>query len=163
MDETIKELKRLHCELKTAKEQLLEANSQLEHSQLVINEEELQIDYQILQIQSLVRFINKAELEGTAEDVFEKLRNAIKGKCIMSENDWIALFQAVDKIHPDFRTQFMSMMSNFTEQQIRVCYLMRIGLSNPQIQRITNMPRATVWRWTKKFEWIITDTLETPK
>ena len=37
-------------------------------------------------------------------------------------------------------------LGNYTEQQQQVCYLMRIGLSNPQIQNMTNLSRPTVWR-----------------
>ncbi|MBE6272038.1 MAG: hypothetical protein E7101_14000 [Prevotella ruminicola] len=30
----------------------------------------------------------------------------------------------------------------------------KIGLSMPQIQNITNLSRATIWRWVKKYDWI---------
>ena len=47
-------------------------------------------------------------------------------------------------------------LGTFTEQQMQVCYLMRIGLAKPQIQNMTNLSRATVWRWVKKYDWVLT-------
>jgi hypothetical protein len=46
-------------------------------------------------------------------------------------------------------------LGTFTEQQIQVCYLMRIGLSKHQIQNITNLSRVTIWRWEKKYNWVL--------
>ena len=34
---------------------------------------------------------------------------------------------------------------------------MRIGLSKPQIQNMTNLSRVTIWRWVKKFDWVLTN------
>jgi len=48
-------------------------------------------------------------------------------------------------------------LGKFTEQQQQVCYLMRIGLTNSQIHNMTNLSRATVWRWVKKYNWVITN------
>jgi len=47
-------------------------------------------------------------------------------------------------------------LGNFTEQQMQVCYLMRIGLAKPQIQNMTNLSRVTIWRWVKKYDWLMT-------
>ena len=45
-------------------------------------------------------------------------------------------------------------LGTFTEQQMQVCYLMRIGLSKTQIQNMTNLSRSTVWRWVNKCNWV---------
>ncbi len=34
--------------------------------------------------------------------------------------------------------------------------VMRIGLSKPQIQNMTNLSRVTIWRWVKKYDWVLT-------
>ena len=34
-------------------------------------------------------------------------------------------------------------------------YLLRIGLSKRQIMNMTDMARVTIWRWEKKFEWVL--------
>ncbi len=34
--------------------------------------------------------------------------------------------------------------------------LMRAGLSKPQIQNMTNLSRVTIWRWVKKYDWVMT-------
>ncbi len=38
---------------------------------------------------------------------------------------------------------------------MRVLYLIRIGLSKQQIINMTDIARVTIWRWEKKFEWVI--------
>jgi len=48
----------------------------------------------------------------------------------------------------------LSRVTALNDQQMQVCYLMRIGMSNPQIRNITDFPRTTIWRWTKTFSWI---------
>jgi transposase len=58
-------------------------------------------------------------------------------------------------VHPGFNELLVTELGTFTEQQKHVCYLMRIGLSKPDIQNVTNLSRVTVWRWTKKFEWAL--------
>ena len=39
---------------------------------------------------------------------------------------------------------------------MQVCYLLRIGLSGVQIRNLTALSRATVWRWVKKYDWVLT-------
>ena len=65
-----------------------------------------------------------------------------------------AVFTAIDELHPTFKDKLLKELGNFTEDQKRVCYLMRIGLSKPQIQNMTNLARVTIWRWTKKYDWV---------
>lgn len=91
-----------------------------------------------------------------AEDVIEAIRQSSTGKKNMTSADWKQLYQAVDELYPLFRDRLLSELGDFTEQQMQVCYLMRIGLSKPQIQNITNLSRVTVWRWSKKFDWVLT-------
>ena len=74
----------------------------------------------------------------------------------MESADWKQLFNAVDELHPTFKDRLLKELGNFTEDQKRVCHLMRIGLSKPQIQNMTNLARVTIWRWAKKYDWVIT-------
>lgn len=73
----------------------------------------------------------------------------------MKQSDWIRLYQAVDSLYPNFRVDFVKKLRKFSEQQKQVCYLIRIGLTNTQIENITNLSHATVWRWVKKYSEII--------
>ena len=74
----------------------------------------------------------------------------------MKPADWKQLYQAVDALYPSFKDLLLKNIGSFSEQQMQVCYLMRIGMSPKQIQGITNLSRVTVWRWTKKFDWVFT-------
>lgn len=93
-------------------------------------------------------------MEEEAEQVVETIRQAAKGRKNMQPDDWKQLYAAIDKLYPDFNGQLIKELGNFSEQQMEVCYLLRIKLSNPEIQHLTGLPRATIWRWVKKFDWI---------
>lgn len=100
--------------------------------------------------------MHQSELEGKAEDVIYAIRQSSKGKKNMKSSDWKQLYQAVDELYPLFKDRLLKELGNFTEQQMQVCYLMRIGLSKPQIQSMTELSRVTIWRWVKKYDWILT-------
>ena len=101
-----------------------------------------------------ISLLHQTELERTAEDVIESIRLSAEGKKNMTNEDWKQLYKAVDELYPDFREQLLEKLGAFKERQMQVCYLLRIGMSNAQIQNITGISRATVWRWAKKFEWV---------
>lgn len=94
-------------------------------------------------------------MEENAQDVISDIRKSAIGRKNMTILDWKRLYHAVDELYPHFKSELLNELGHFTEQQMQVCYLIRIGLSNPQIQNITNLSRATVWRWVKKYEWIL--------
>ena len=79
----------------------------------------------------------------------------------MKSSDWKQLYQAVDELYSLFKDRLLKELGNFTEQQMQVCYLMRIGLSKPQIQSMTEHSCVTIWRWINKYYWILTPDEET--
>lgn len=120
----------------------------------VLRAKELQLQEQTEQAKTFQNMLHQTKLESKASDVIAAIRNSSAGRCNFSLRDWKKLYKAVDEIYPDFRDVLVSRNGNFSELQIQVCYLMRIGLSNQNIQNITNLSRSTVWRWTNKFSWI---------
>ena len=124
---------------------LLEENKAKEQ-QLVRKEE---------QNKAIIKLMHKTELEGTAEEVVEAVRQASTGKKEMTAAEWKQLYCAVDELYPSFKDRLVKELGHYSEQQQQVCYLMRIGLSNPQIQNMTNLSRPTVWRWVKKYDWVL--------
>ena len=120
----------------------------------VLRAKELQLQKQTEQAKTFQNMLHQTKLESKASDVIAAIRNSSAGRCNFSSRDWKKLYKAVDEIYPDFRDVLVSRNGNFSELQIQVCYLMRIGLSNQNIQNITNLSRSTVWRWTNKFSWI---------
>lgn len=107
------------------------------------------------QNKAIIKLMHKTELEGTAEEVVEAVRQASTGKKEMTAAEWKQLYCAVDELYPSFKDRLVKELGHYSEQQQQVCYLMRIGLSNPQIQNMTNLSRPTVWRWVKKYDWVL--------
>ena len=108
------------------------------------------------QNKEFMKLLHQSELEEKAEDVLESIRQSSIGRKNMNTDDWKQLYQAVDELYPTFRDRMLKELETFNEQQMQVCYLMRIGLSKPQIQNITNLSRVTIWRWVKKYDWVMT-------
>ena len=113
-----------------------------------------QLTEQAEQNKRVIKMLHQSELEGKAEDVVQAVRDSALGKGDMTAADWKKLYQAVDELYPSFKDRLLQELGTFTQQQMQVCYLMRIGLSNRQIQNMTNLPRSTVWRWVKKYDWV---------
>ena len=73
----------------------------------------------------------------------------------MSKSDWQRFNPTVDELLPDLMERLVQHLGKFTEQQQQVCYLLSIGLTNTQIENLTDIPHVTVWRWAKKMEWAL--------
>lgn len=110
---------------------------------------------QIEQNKSIIQQLHQSDFEDSAEDIFNTIKQCAVGKQSMTSDIWKRLYTTVDKLYPNFNELLLKELGTFTEQQKQVCYLMRIGLSKPDIQNVTNLSRVTVWRWTKKFDWAI--------
>ncbi|MBR6077723.1 MAG: tetratricopeptide repeat protein, partial [Paludibacteraceae bacterium] len=102
--------------------------------------------------------ISASHFESNAgNDVIGMLRNSETSAKKLSKSEWRLIYASVDKMHPDFSGEIASQATPLTEKQIQFCYLLKIGLTSPQIQNMTGLARVTVWRWTKKFDWIVAD------
>lgn len=121
---------------------------------MLLEEIQGQLEEKRRQSQSLLQKLRHSEMQENAYDVIAWVRLAADGKRRMDDADWNRLFSAVDSVYPDFSDMLLSRVTVLNNQQMQVCYLMRIGMSNPQIRNITDLPRTTIWRWTKTFGWI---------
>lgn len=150
-------------ELKSVKNQLKDLNGELTKFDEKLKEKEQLLSEKIAQSQTFLNLLHQTELEEKAEDVIFNIRQSSEGKKHMTTTNWKQLYKAVNELYPAFKDQLMKELGSFSEQQMQVCYLMRIGLSKPQIQNITNLSRVTIWRWVKKFNWIQTTGLSNNK
>ncbi len=121
-------------ELSNVNSELQRVNAELSEYEETLKEREQQLSEKMEQNKTVIKLLHQSELEVEAEDVIYAIRQSSTGKKSMTSAD-----------------------GNFTEQQMQVCYLMRIGLSKPQIQNMTNLSRVTVWRWVKKYDWVLTN------
>ncbi len=148
------ELHRQEQNLLRKQQDLDRVTMEIENYKSVLKEKEKMLEGLVNQNKSFMRLLHQTELEGSADDIIDAVRQSSEGKRVMEEDDWKRLMAAVDQRYPDFNDTLIRRMGRVDRQELRVCYLLRIGLNNPQIQNITNLPRTTVWRWTKKYEWI---------
>ena len=154
LNKSKKSLENTSNELNNVKQELQRVNNELTEYNEALKEKEEQLAERMEQNKSFIKLLHQSELEGKAEDVIHAIRQSSKGKKDMESADWKQLFKAVDDLHPTFKDKLLKELGNFTEDQKRVCYLMRIGLSKPQIQSLTNLSRVTIWRWVKKYDWV---------
>ena len=143
--------------LKETQDQLLRVTTEIGKYKTIIKDREKALEVKIKQNDSLMRLMRKAELEDKSEDVINIVRATSQGESKMNAKGWKTLIQAVDEMYPDFIVKLVSKHGHIESKELHVCYLLRIGLSNPQIINITNLPHSTIWRWSKKYSWIQTD------
>lgn len=151
-----KSLEKSSDELNNVKRELQRVNAELSDYDEALKAKEQQLSEKMEQNKIFVKLLHQSELEGKAEDVIYAIRQSSTGKKNMKSADWKQLYQAVDELYPLFKDRLLKELGNFTERQMQVCYLLRIGLSKSQIQSMTNLSRVTVWRWAKKYDWVLT-------
>lgn len=131
-----------------------DANERLKSVEKLLEETQGQLEEKRQQSQSLLQMLHHSEMQENATDIVAKVRMAAEGKTKINDEDWKELFSAINSVYPDFSDMLLSRTTSLNEQQMQVCYLMRIGMSNPQIRNVTDLPRTTIWRWTKTYAWI---------
>ena len=137
-------------------QELLRVSTELSEYEEELKAKEQELAEKMDQNKAFIKLLHQSEFEQNAEDVILAIRQSSSGKRDMQLSDWKQLYQAVDDMYPDFKDRLLRELGSFTEQQMQVCYLMRIGLSKPQIQNMTNLSRATIWRWVNKYDWVLT-------
>ena len=135
---------------------MLRVNSELSEYEEELKAKERELNEKMNQNKTFIKLLHQSEFEEKAEDVIHAIRQSSTGRRVMEPADWKQLYQAVDDLYPAFKDRLLKELGSFTEQQMQVCYLMRIGLSKPQIQNMTDLSRATIWRWVKKYDWVLT-------
>lgn len=138
-----------------AKEQKMkEISEELQHNEQLLETTQKRLNDKMKQSEQLMQMLHKAELEDSASDVVEAVRKSAEGKKKLSATEWQQLYSAVNSLYPDFKDSLVSRDGNLSEQQMQMCYLMRIGLTGPQINNVVDISRTTVWRWTNANKWI---------
>ena len=146
-----KELEKQRESLKEKDRELEQMNQEIERYDTELKEKERQLEDRIEQNKTFVRLLHQSELESSAEEMVRGIKESARGKRQMNNRDWRQLYRAVDELYPTFHEDVLEKLGRISEQQMQVCYLMRIGLTNSQIQNLTDLSRVTIWRWTKRF------------
>ena len=140
--------------LSHAKQELERLNGDIAFYERELKSKEQQLIEKLEENRRFIMLLHKASLEESAEDVVKAIRKASEGKYRMTASEWQRFYHAVDELQPTLSEKLAKHLGKFSEQQQQVCYLMSIGLSNIQIENLTDIPHVTVWRWVKKFDWI---------
>lgn len=101
------------------------------------------------------RLLHQVELQSKSSDIFNSLQQATIGLHKMNPDEWQQFYQVVDQQYPDFKKKMLAHLGSFSEKQMQFCYLLRMGFSKPEIENITDLTHVTVWRWEKKYGWIV--------
>ena len=148
------ELEKNKAKLDETQDLLNGVKAQINQSKAKIEEQEKELEEKIRQNESLTRLLRRAELENKTEDIINLVRTASRGEHKMTSKEWERFIKAVNKLYPDFQKALVAKHGHIESKELRVCYLLRIDLSNPEIINVTGLPHSTVWRWGKKYDWI---------
>ena len=127
------------------------------NSRLTKQLETAENDFRLLVAQNLelTRLTLMNDIACDAKDIIEKVKKAAKGKYHLNEDEWKELLGAVDRLYPEFTMEIQSKFKRINEPLLRVCYLLKIGLTGPQIVNLTDYPRQTVWVRIKRIEAVL--------
>lgn len=152
-----KELETQKLTLERTKKELERVTKEIDNYKAQLKEKERLLEEKISQNKDFIKLLHQTKMEDNAKEIVDVVKKASEGRHTMTDDEWKTLLHAVDELYPTFNDMLIRRIGKVDRQELRVCYLMRIGLANPQIQNITNLPRTTVWRWVKKYEWIGTN------
>ena len=144
-----------NMELRLARQKNQQLLDELNETEKELESKSKELGDKVKQNKLFLRMMHKSEMELNAEDVIRNIHEASIGRHQITIHEWQQLLAAVDRLYPDFKDALVTRTESLSEEQMRFCYLLRIGLSSSQIQNVTDMSRATVWRWTKKYEEIV--------
>lgn len=145
------ELDKRKATLDTMSQDIAKYAVELDESNLKLEESRQKLEEKRLQNQSLLQMLHQTALQTSAEEIIISVRQAAKGKRHLSAYEWKQFIAAIDKKYPTFKSALLHTFKKMSEQQLQVYYMAKIGLTNPQMQNITDLPRTTLWRWSKAF------------
>ena len=106
----------------------------------------------IAQNRELTKLTLMSNISENAKEIVDKVKKAAQGKYRLNDAEWKELLGAVDNLYPEFTYEVQSKFKRINEPMLRVCYLLKIGLSGPEIVNLTDYPRQTVWDRIKRIE-----------
>lgn len=104
-----------------------------------------QIGKKQVQNATLLQLALMRKAEDNASEVIEKFKKASAGQYPLTDDEWKELISAIDEIYPEFKSLLQQKISRLSKPIIQTAYMMKAGLSNPQIANLMGIPRQTVW------------------
>ena len=150
------ELEGLGKKIRENCDELVRMKEELDKSETELTRAREEVASRMEQSRQFLQMLQRTQFEERAHDVIQQIQEASEGRHTMTPDDWKKFHSAVNLLYPDLNDKIVEHLGErITEQQLRICHLMRIGMTNPQIERLTDIPKVTVWRWVKKYEWVL--------
>ena len=150
------ELEGLGKKIRENCDKMVRMNEELDKSETELTRAKKEVTSRMEQSRQFLQMLQRTQFEEKAHDVIQQIQEASEGRYTMTPDDWKKFHSAVNLLYPDLNDKIVEHLGErITEQQLRICHLMRIGMTNPQIERLTDIPKVTVWRWVKKYEWVL--------
>ncbi|MGN0234360.1 MAG: hypothetical protein ACI4B5_08075 [Bacteroidaceae bacterium] len=133
---------------------------QLQHTEQELRKKTILLEEKLKQNESLFRMLHQSDLHDNANTVIDSIKKAANGEEHLSDETWKQFITAVDNLYPLYHNDVIKTLGVMKKNQLRVCYLLKAGLSNTQIQNlVTDVSRATVWRWIKKYQTLLSEAI----
>lgn len=100
--------------------------------------------------EELIRQTAISQARTSMEDVTALLENAARCGRALNEEEWKLLVTTVNNHYPDLRGKMVSRMPRLKEEMVHTCYLMKMGMSNQQIETLTQCAHQTAWNRIKR-------------
>ena len=148
-DNNIKEIRLFLQEKENELESICSAKARLAEQ---LENSESDFKMLIAQNRELTRLTIMSNISSEANDIIEKAKKASKGKYHLNDEEWKELLGAIDRLYPEFTYEVQANFKRISEPVLRVCYLLKIGMSAPQIVNLTGYPRQTVFDRIKRIK-----------
>ena len=132
-------IKNKNTEIRDKAELIEEQSQQLQEKDEMLKEKAIQNE-------TLYQVAYTKKLKENGGEIIEKFLLASEGKDKVNDEDWQSLFSAIDGLHPDFRHAVLERIKKPTEDIIRIAYLLKAGMTNPQIIAVTDYSKSSVYR-----------------
>lgn len=110
-----------------------------------ISEYSKEINVKKAQNDALMQMALMRNTEDNASEVIKRFKKSAVGLHSLTINDWEELMSAIDAMYPTFKREIQDKIPRLTKPVLQTAYLMKAGISNPEIANLMDIPRQTVW------------------
>ncbi len=147
-----RKLSKLHTLLISKAEEIEEKEKSLNELKQRTEELRATITKKRREMNEAIRMSNLSTTRISMPDIALSLeRSAREGKA-MSEELWQQLTNAIDQDAPAFREEITERIPRLSESMLRTAYLVKIGMTNQQIEILTGSPHQTTWNRVKRIK-----------
>lgn len=132
---------------------------ELENAEKELREKESLLFEKLEQNKKLFGYAFTENMRKTSGATLQKFNDAARGKRTLTDKEWKELFSTIEKLYPGFRGAIVQKIKRPRTDILRIAYLLKAGMSNPQIESLTNYPTTTVWRKVKNLTELLGDDL----